>query len=102
MFYNLGRWIYLADAWDDREKDEKRGSYNPFLAAGTDRQQAEFLLNVSLTEAQRGYDLLTMNGPHGLIDNIMELGCRQRTQQLFSQPSGTPEKRAEDTKENAE
>ena len=31
MFYNLGKWVYLMDAWDDREKDEKSGSYNPFL-----------------------------------------------------------------------
>ena len=28
----LGRFIYLIDAWDDAEKDEKRGSYNPLLA----------------------------------------------------------------------
>ena len=28
----LGRFIYLIDAWDDAEKDEKRGSYNPLLS----------------------------------------------------------------------
>lgn len=32
MFYNLGKWIYLIDAWDDREKDQKSGNYNPFYS----------------------------------------------------------------------
>lgn len=29
-FY-LGKFIYIMDAWMDREKDEKKGCYNPFL-----------------------------------------------------------------------
>ena len=102
MFYNLGRWIYLADAWDDRARDQKRGAYNAFIAAQADEEQAEFLLHVSLTEAQRGYDLVTMNGPHGLVDNILELGCRQRTQQLTRPPDEAAAGCAEITKENVE
>ncbi|MCR5481336.1 MAG: DUF5685 family protein [Clostridia bacterium] len=27
----LGKWIYLADAWDDIEKDLQSGSYNPLF-----------------------------------------------------------------------
>lgn len=90
MFYNLGRWVYLIDAWDDREKDRKAHAYNPFLAAGMPSDEAAFLLHISLTEAQRGYDLIDMAGSHGLIDNIMELGCRMKTRQCI------------ETKENAE
>ena len=30
---HTGRWVYLADAIDDIEKDRQSGSYNPFLAA---------------------------------------------------------------------
>ena len=29
--YNLGRWIYLADAYHDRQRDARKGAYNPFL-----------------------------------------------------------------------
>ena len=29
--YQLGRWIYLADAWEDRREDQKKGNYNVFL-----------------------------------------------------------------------
>lgn len=84
MFYNLGRWVYLADAWDDREKDRKRGDYNPFLTTNMDADAAAFLLYVSLTEAEKGFDLVDLPGAHGLVDNIMHLGCRMRTQQLLN------------------
>ena len=31
MGFYLGKFIYLLDAWDDLEDDEKEGSYNPLL-----------------------------------------------------------------------
>ncbi len=83
MFYNLGRWVYLIDAWDDRQKDAKRGAYNPFLAAHTDPDTVAFLLHKSLDEAENGYDLIAFSGRQGLLDNIMRLGCRTRTRQLL-------------------
>ena len=29
MAYHLGRFIYMMDAWDDKEEDAKKGRYNP-------------------------------------------------------------------------
>ena len=29
--YFLGRWIYLIDAADDIEKDQKKNNFNPFV-----------------------------------------------------------------------
>lgn len=29
LLYHIGRWIYLADGWDDLEEDRKAGRYNP-------------------------------------------------------------------------
>ncbi len=31
LLYQLGRWIYLIDAWDDMERDLRRDRYNPIL-----------------------------------------------------------------------
>lgn len=76
MFYNLGKWVYLIDAWDDREKDEKDGAYNPFLLSGMQQDDAEFLLNITLAEAEKAYDLISIEPPSGLIENIMRLGLR--------------------------
>ena len=83
MFYNLGRWIYLIDAWDDRQKDQKRGAYNPFLQARLDAGEASFLLYISLTEAEKAYDLLPIGRDMGLLDNIMRLGCRHVTRRIL-------------------
>ena len=33
LFYAVGKWIYLIDALDDYDKDQKKGAYNPFLLA---------------------------------------------------------------------
>ena len=55
MYYNLGKWVYLIDAWDDREKDEKSGNYNPYLLTKMEREQAEFLLNITLNEASYNF-----------------------------------------------
>lgn len=74
MFYNLGKWVYLIDAWDDREKDEKSGGYNPFVLGEKSAEDAEFLLNITLSEAEKGYNLITFISPSGLMDNIMRLG----------------------------
>jgi hypothetical protein len=88
MYYNLGKWVYLVDAWDDREKDEKSGSYNPFLLTKMEREQAEFLLNITLNEAKKGYDLLTLNAANGLLDNIMTLGLMHAQERVLAGERG--------------
>ncbi|MEL7608562.1 MAG: DUF5685 family protein [Bacillota bacterium] len=81
--YHLGRWIYLIDAWDDREKDAKRRSYNPFLASGADEERASFLLYYSLREAQKAYDLLEPASNRPVLDNILYLGLSHKTESLL-------------------
>ncbi len=83
LSYNIGKWIYLADAWEDREKDKKSGSYNPFLASEAGEERASFLLHYSLNEAISAYELLDVKSNAGILDNIMYVGCRTRTQRLL-------------------
>ena len=83
LAYNIGKWIYLADAWDDREKDKKNGSYNPFLAANADRERASFNLHYSLNGAVNAYELLDLNSNKGVLDNIMYIGCPEKTERLL-------------------
>lgn len=81
--YHIGRWIYLMDAWDDREKDARSGAYNPFLASGAGKERAGFLMYYSLNEAIRAYDLLGLQAHKGILDNILCLGCVERTKKLL-------------------
>jgi hypothetical protein len=90
--YNLGRWIYIADAVNDIEKDHKSGSYNVYLqrefadvAALREsiREQAAFNLNMSLAEAVKAYELLNIKRDKPLIDNIMYLGLAKKTEDIL-------------------
>lgn len=83
LAYNIGKWIYLADAWDDLEKDRKSGAYNPFLAAEADRERAAFNLHFSLNEAVNAYELLDLKSNRGVLDNIMYVGCPLKTERLL-------------------
>ena len=91
MFFNLGRWIYLMDAWDDRKKDEHRGSYNPFLLNGCSPEDAAFHLYTSLTEMECAYDSIRFRADTGLLDNIVHLGCREKTRALLAKTEGNGE-----------
>jgi len=84
MYYNLGKWVYLMDAWDDREKDEKSGSYNPFLLLKMETEQAAFLLNITRNEAMKAYDLLTLQTQNSLLENIMTLGLMHAQERVLS------------------
>lgn len=82
--YHMGRWIYLMDAWDDREKDKKSGSYNPFIVSKADKERASFLLHMSLNEAVKAYDLLDIKANKGVLDNIMYYGNAAKTESLLN------------------
>lgn len=90
LSYHLGRWIYLMDAWEDRQKDEKKGAYNPFVCSGADKAHASFLLYAALSEMEKAYDLLDIKANKGLLDNILFLGCRLRTRQLIEGVADEP------------
>ncbi len=89
--YHLGRWIYLMDAWEDREKDAKTGSYNPFLRANATKERASFLLYASLSEIEKAYDLLEIKLHKGILDNIVHMGCRLKVQRLMEAKERTQE-----------
>ncbi len=84
LSYSIGKWIYLMDAWDDRAKDAKSGSYNPFLACGADQERAGFLLHCTLNEAIKAFDLLDFASHKGVLENIIYEGCVKRTQTLLN------------------
>ena len=88
---NLGRWVYLLDAWDDLEKDEKSGSYNVLLRRfGTvgqvraQRERVRFSLLNSLYEAGKAASLLPGNSLSPIVSNILGEGAVTRTEQVLS------------------
>ena len=83
LAYHIGRWLYIIDAWDDREKDMKNGSYNVLSACNAGKDRAEFLLNCSMNEAIDAYGLLDIKCNEGLLNNIIYDGCRKKAEDIL-------------------
>lgn len=81
---NLGKWIYISDALDDIDKDEKSKCYNPFIATYHTSDEAKkqgdiinlSLLNI-LSDADKALSLAdnTDFGIYDILINIIRLGC---------------------------
>ncbi len=83
MFYHIGRWIYIVDAWDDIEDDLIKKNYNPIvLRYGSDgtldrekiRDVIETTLENSCATAASAAQLLTFNENDEIIKNVLYLG----------------------------
>lgn len=93
--YLLGRYIYLADALDDLEKDRAAGRYNPLAAAcgaGADpeavRERGRGSLFLTIGEAERAYCLLRVRRFSPILENILTLGLMSTAERLASAPAG--------------
>ncbi len=85
--YHIGRFIYIADAYDDMEDDEKSGNYNPLLLkygsaaeANAHADEIKETLFDSLNAFSNYYALAAhtpQNGIDRIIFNITELGGRR-------------------------
>ena len=79
LLYHLGRWIYLADAWDDLEEDEKKDRYNPLAArfpegAREQRDYFETTLTHSARLAASAANLMELGEWSPIVENVIYLG----------------------------
>lgn len=77
--YHLGRWIYLADAWDDLEDDRKAGRYNPLDVrfGGRAQEEKEYLATTmthSLKLAISAANLADFGVWNAVVENILYQG----------------------------
>ena len=96
MCADIGRWIYIADAWADRKKDAKSSSYNPVNLSQSGRDEVMHLLYTSLCGAKDAYDLLDKDErapSHAIIDNILCRGCVSVTEKILADEYNTKQKR---------
>ena len=76
MGFALGRFIYLADAVLDLEKDKKRHDYNPLLAhgEGEDPRAWEKYLVLAMAKCTECFERLPLVQDKGILDNILYSG----------------------------
>ncbi|MBR7142060.1 MAG: hypothetical protein IKD06_00825 [Clostridia bacterium] len=70
LAYHVGRWIYIADAWEDLQEDTQNGAYNPLKGDPQARQRAEFSLNASLMEINRAVAELPESPLQPIFENL--------------------------------
>ena len=88
--YLLGRYIYMADALDDWEKDRKNGSFNPCLRLEGEpealKRWAKTSLLLTIGEMGATLDLLELRRFQPILENIIRLGLPQTVEELQLSP----------------
>ena len=74
--FSLGRFIYLADAMLDYDRDKRKKQYNPFLfmEEGRDTAKWEQYLVLAMARCTESYEKLPLVQDKALLDNILYSG----------------------------
>ncbi len=94
LCYNVGKFVYLADALDDITEDFKRKRYNPFLAAyggfedrksfiAAHRDDLDFCFKSCYMRAMQCLGDMRLTQSYGLIKNVVCDGMPSKTQELL-------------------
>ncbi len=91
--YEVGRFIYVLDALDDLDEDEKRGRFNPFLLlyggimSDEEKHGVRNALVAGLYDLERVFDLLPeRDDPTGreILNNILYLGMPEAIDKVLA------------------
>ena len=92
LFYAIGKWVYLADALDDYDKDVKKGRYNVLYnafkvltkdeAVKANGEEINFIFNALFADMRYHLANVKFHFNHDLTDNIILLGIPSRTRRL--------------------
>ncbi len=73
----LGKFIYLMDAWEDLDKDTKRGRYNPLWSHRNDEEYEQWIdgiLTMMMAECCRAFEMLPIVQDADMMRNILYAG----------------------------
>ncbi len=81
----MGRYIYIMDAYDDMERDKKKGSFNPFLEKGNEAGFDEWvrqLLQMSAVEFAGEFEKLPILEHVEILRNIIYSGVWTKYEEI--------------------
>lgn len=97
--YNIGKWIYILDAFDDVEDDIKNENFNPLLSQfcynnekesdfkDRIRENIKFTLTYTLSEVGKAFELMDIKKNREIIENIIYGGMYNKTLQILDKRS---------------
>ncbi|MBR2988832.1 MAG: hypothetical protein IKC64_03815 [Clostridia bacterium] len=94
LCYNIGKFVYIADALDDIDEDAKSGNYNPFLVGKSfssrrkfitdNRDEIEFLFACTVNRATESFNKMKFTQSYNLLKNVVYYGLREKVKQLLA------------------
>lgn len=81
MGFYLGKFIYIMDAYEDIEKDIKKGNYNPlkeYYKNSTFTEDTERMLTMMMAESSREFETLPCLIDADILRNILYEGVWTR------------------------
>ena len=85
--FNLGKYIYILDAYEDLEEDNKKGRYNPFIDYIYKKEElknkVDRLISMSLGMATKNIEQLNLEFNKSIIDNIIYSGVYLRYKSIL-------------------
>lgn len=95
--YNIGKWIYALDAFDDIESDLNKNRYNPILKRfpyidsisikdykSSINDRMSLIFYSALDEASKAYELIDKNINSDIIKNILYEGMYSVTEKVLN------------------
>lgn len=101
LCYNVGKFVYMADALDDVGDDARKKRYNPFLVEyGWNGDRAAFIeehrddlafaFNTTVNRAIESFNRCTFTQSRDLLYNVVCLGLRMKVKELFASSKKLP------------
>lgn len=85
--FNIGKYIYIMDAYEDLDEDLKKGRYNPFTSYKDDREalkaRVDKLIGMTLSRLEEAILDLDIEVNKSIIDNIIYSGVYLRYKGLI-------------------
>lgn len=86
--FNIGKYIYILDAYSDLEKDFKKNRYNPFIEYIDKKEELKVLVDelikFSLGFLSKNLNKLKLKKNIGIIDNIVYSGMYERYKYILN------------------
>ena len=86
--FNIGKYIYILDAYEDLDEDYKKGRYNPFIEYIDNKEdlrlKVDKLVSMSLGMLSSSIDNLDLQFNRGIIDNIVYSGVYYKYKNILN------------------
>lgn len=86
--FNIGKYIYILDAYEDLDNDIKKGRYNPFIEYSDKKQEltkkVDKLISISLGYLAQSIDDLHIKTNVGIVENIIYSGVYLRYKNILN------------------